>query len=113
MVANSKFVVNINGQVNVLANTTFAGACSISSFLVKKGQTVPLGTPVRLDVPSGGPSNITIPQLQFVLNKSDLDPFPDILQLRHVADIPGGNTATLTTWVPATGGIFVTLDNLS
>ena len=113
MVASSKFIVNINGSVNVTANNLFSNACSISSFLIAKGGTTPLGLPVRLDVASGGPSNITIPNLQFVLNKSDLTPFPDALELRHVANIPAQNTATVTTWVPAVGGIFVTLDNLS
>ena len=113
MVSSSKFTVNINGSVNVTANNLFSNACSISSFLVAQGGSTPLGLPVRLDIPSGAPSNVTIPTLKFVLNKNDLTPFPEILQLRHVVNVPGQNTATLTTWVPAVGGIFVTLDNIN
>ncbi len=113
MVANSQFIVDIRGSVNVVANNLLSNACSVSSFLVSKGGTTPLGQPVRVDVPLGGPSNIMVPTLKFQLTKSDLTPFPDILQLRHVADIPAQNTATITTMIPAVGGIHVTLDNLS
>ncbi len=113
MVANSQFIVDIRGSVNVLTNNLLSNACSISSFLVSKDGSTPLGQPIRVDMPLNGPSNIMMPTLKFQLTKSDLTPFPDILQLRHVADIPAQNTATITTMIPAIGGIHVTLDNLS
>lgn len=95
--------VNANIQVGYTAGSALT---TFSTVLVNTANSQIVGDPVSLTFNA---SNALVANLSFILNSTQLTPFPTTLELRHV--LPVGTNLNVTTNIPQTGGIFVTLDN--
>jgi hypothetical protein len=111
IVNSSKMKIDIAANLSATydANPSYP-LTTLSSFLVSG--SLPIGSPVRITYTN---SNVTQATLSFLLNSNDLTPFPTgPLQLQHRMTNVGSVTipiASLTSWIPDTNGVFVTLDN--
>ena len=104
------FVNTSKLRVDVATNLTLsyggAATTALSSFLVSGGD--PIGSPVRLTYSN---ANVTVGNMSFLLNASDLARLPTTLELHHVASNANAATGTINTFIPEIGGIHLTLDN--
>ena len=95
--------VNANIQIGYSVGTLLT---TFSTILFNPSSSQIVGDPVSLTFNS---SNATIANLSFLLNPTQLTPFPSTLQICHI--LRTVNNLNVTTNIPQIGGIFVTLDN--
>jgi hypothetical protein len=105
-VSSSHMRIDINANIGLVYASQLASLTTLSTILYNPSSSQIVGDPVSLTFNS---SNATIGNLSFLLNASQLSPFPSTLQICHV--LRTGNNLNLTTNIPQIGGIFVTLDN--
>ena len=103
----NKSYMRIDVNANIETGYTVGSALTtFSTVLVNPANSQIVGDPVTVTFNS---SYALVANLTFLLNSAQLTPFPSNLQLRHV--LPVGNDLSVSTNIPQTGGIFVTLDN--
>jgi len=106
----SHFVNTSKLRVDIAASLTLsygaAATTTLSNFLVSGGNQI--GTPVRLTYSN---TNLTVGNMSFLLNATDLATLPTTLELHHVTSNANAATGTMNTFIPQIGGIHVTLDN--
>jgi hypothetical protein len=115
IVESSIMLLNVNLNLELTASATAATNAYVSSFIVDVANpSVPLGTPIVSKLTTNQ-TVLKCGSLNFALASNEL-PTPFVnknLQLRHVllTDPADPRTFTATTWIPETGGIFLTLNN--
>ena len=105
VVNTSQMRIDVNANIQV-GYTAGSALTTFSTVLVNTANSQIVGDPVSLTFNA---SNALIANLSFLLNSTQLTPFPTTLQLLHV--LPVGTNLNVTTNIPQTGGVFVTLDN--
>ena len=105
VVNTSQMRIDVNANIQV-SYTAGSALTTFSTVLVNTANSQIVGDPVSLTFNS---SNALIANLSFMLNSTQLTPFPTTLELRHI--LPVGTNLNVTTNIPQTGGVFVTLDN--
>ena len=105
-VSTSYMRIDVNANIALVYPTQLASLTTFSTILVNPSNSQIIGDPVSLTFNS---SNATIANLSFLLNPTNLTPFPSTLQIRHVLNT--GDSLNIITNIPQIGGIFVTLDN--
>jgi hypothetical protein len=101
IVGSSKMRVDINTNLGITRGNS--DEAFISTFLMNAGATIPVGLPV---VMSSYSNVATLANVSFLLNSNDIANNAT-LRLCHSLDRLG----TITTTIPLSGGIHVTLDN--
>lgn len=105
-VVNKSYMrIDVNANIETVY-TVGSALTTFSTVLVNPANSQIVGDPVTVTFNS---SYALVANLTFLLNSAQLTPFPSNLQLRHV--LPVGNDLSVSTNIPQTGGIFVTLDN--
>lgn len=105
IVNTSQMRIDVNANIQI-GYTAGSALTTFSTVLVNTANSQIVGDPVSLTFNA---TNALVANLSFILNSTQLTPFPTTLQLRHV--LPVGDQLNVTTNIPQTGGIFVTLDN--
>ena len=105
-VSTSYMRIDVNANIALVYPTQLASLTTFSTILVNPSNSQIIGDPVSLTFNA---SNATIANLSFLLNPTNLTPFPSTLQIRHVLNT--GDSLNIITNIPQIGGIFVTLDN--
>jgi len=108
IVPTSHLRLDINANIRLGYTGSGPATTSFSTFLINPANSQVIGTPVSLTF-SGSSGMMT--NLSFVLNSSQLTPYPNTLQIRHRLVNGQGSNATLVTQIPQSGGVFATLDN--
>jgi hypothetical protein len=105
-VVNSSYMrIDVNANI-VLGYPVSPALTTFSTVLVNTANSQIVGDPVSLTYTA---KDNLIANLSFLLNYTQLTPFPTTLQIRHVLNT--GDNLNITTNIPQIGGIFVTLDN--
>jgi len=105
VVNTSQMRIDVNANIQ-LGYDVGTALTTFSTILVNPANSQIVGDPVSLTFNA---SNALVANLSFLLNSAQLTPFPATLELHHVLKV--GNNLNLTTNIPQTGGVFVTLDN--
>jgi hypothetical protein len=105
---NSKMVVDVilNGNIN----RGTSGDFTLNTFLTSGGSATVIGSSNVIAGSFTGTTACALTGAKFFLSPQDLSVFPSSLQL-HMTYNSGGAAASVTTLIPAKGGVFVTLDN--
>lgn len=102
--------IDLNAYYGFTGGT--GGLCYLSSYFTAIGGTQQIGKDcVTSEIPPGVTST-SQGHIRFILRKSDLTPWPGTLQLHHTLSNTVETPTRFGCYVPKTGGIFVTLDNL-
>jgi hypothetical protein len=105
-VSTSYMRIDVNANIALVYPTQLPSLTTFSTILVNPSNSQIIGDPVSLTFNA---SNANIANLSFLLNPTNLTPFPSTLQIRHVLNT--GDSLNIITNIPQIGGIFVTLDN--
>jgi hypothetical protein len=105
VVNRSYMRIDVNANI-VLGYPVSPALTTFSTVLVNTANSQIVGDPVSLTYTA---KDNLIANLSFLLNYTQLTPFPTTLQIRHVLNT--GDNLNITTNIPQIGGIFVTLDN--
>ena len=101
IVGSSKMKIDIN--TNMWITNTTSGLTTLSTFLMTNAVTTPVGLPVVMSYNS---NTTSLGNASFLLNSNDIRN-NTTLKLCHILNRAG----TVTTTIPNTGGIHITLDN--
>jgi hypothetical protein len=107
----SKMIIEI--QTNTIVNF-FDGldnTCRFETYLTNPATSVQVGSKHVVFIPTYQ-SNVTLSMAKFLLNSNDLTPFPNQLRLTMIQNTANNATSEITTLIPNTNGVFITLDNL-
>lgn len=102
IVNSSKMRIDINTNMSI-THTTSAQR-NFSTFLTKDQFNLPVGSPVVLNYNG---NSLSLPNMSFTLNSTDLYGLSGPLQMKCSTDSSG----LMTTLIPVIGGIHITLDN--
>jgi hypothetical protein len=110
IVSTSKMMVDIQANMNLSFPSGLTSTCFLSTFLRNPLTNAIVGQPITQTFVSTN-SNVWMGSLKFLLETSNLQPFSSNLEVRHLLFNGAGDVNRLTTNIPTTQGIFVTLDN--
>jgi len=110
IVSSSKMTIDICANINLQFPNGLTSTCYVSSFLRNPLTNQQIGGTVRQTLVATN-SNVWMGNLLFHLDSNSLYPFSSNLELRHVLYNGAGDSNRLTTNIPDTQGIFITLDN--
>lgn len=110
IVNSSKMIIEI--QTNSIVNfyDGLAFDCTFQTWLTNTFNNAQVGQKQTIIIPTYH-SNVTLPSVKFLLNSNDLTPFPNQLRLNMSQNTFDNATSEITTIIPITQGMFVTLDN--
>ncbi len=111
IVNNSKMEIDIQTNMNINFWNGLNDTCYVSTTLINSATGLPVGKPTKMDIPVYQ-SNVYVGNVKYLLKPADLTPYPTNLILRHSLYDATNDPCEITTMIPGTNGIFVTLDNL-
>jgi hypothetical protein len=111
IVNTSKMEIDIQTNMNLNFWNGLNDVCYVSTTLINSATGLTVGQPTKMDIPVYQ-SNVYVGNVKYLLRPSDLTPFPSSLLLRHSFQNDANDSCEITTMIPGTNGIFVTLDNL-
>lgn len=106
----SKMTIEIQTNVNMVFLNGLQDNCTFNTILTNNADNSILQTHT-VQIPYYH-SNANICMAKFLLDKSKLTPFPNTLRLRFTQANTFNDQCEITTMIPNTNGIFITLDNL-
>ena len=111
IVSTSKMEIDIQTNMNINFWNGLNDVCYVSTTLINSFTGLPVGRPTKMDIPVYQ-SNVYVGNVKYLLRPTDLTPYPSSLILRHSLYDSTNDPCEITTMIPGTNGIFVTLDNL-
>jgi hypothetical protein len=111
IVSTSKMEIDIQTNMNINFWDGLGDTCFVSTTLINSATGNAVGAPTKMDIPVYQ-SNSYIGNVKYLLRPLDLTPYPSSLILRHSLRSGLNDLCEITTMIPGTNGIFVTLDNL-
>jgi hypothetical protein len=111
IVSTSKMEIDIQTNMNINYWNGLGDLSFVSTTLINSATGLPVGQPTKMDIPVYQ-SNVYVGNVKYLLKPSDLTPYPSSLLLQHSLRSGLNEPCEITTLIPGTNGIFVTLDNL-